>query len=297
MTVALPTRILLAVDGSPDAAFAARVAADISRRASAELHVAHAWQWNAPYVTYPGAAMPDLSEAYEQEARRLCDNQVERIAESGGEVAGVHLVMGPPIDAILDLCEELEPDLAVMGRRGMGKLRHILLGSVSEGVVHHAPCPVLVVRDGAWPPDRVVAGDDGSEDAGKAAELGAGIGGLFGATSITLVRAYQNPPAPVGGWTADDRRELDEARLREEENLERRAKKLGSLLGHDPEARMVEGDAAAAILHVAGEEEKTLVAVGSRGLGAIRRIRLGSVSTNVLRAARGTVLVYPHHRS
>ncbi|HEX5912241.1 MAG TPA: universal stress protein, partial [Rubrobacter sp.] len=56
------------------------------------------------------------------------------------------------------------------------------------------------------------------------------------------------------------------------------------------------GDAALCLLVVAeeGNEEKTLLAVGSRGLGPIRRLRLGSVSTDVLRAASGPVLIFPH---
>jgi nucleotide-binding universal stress UspA family protein len=59
---------------------------------------------------------------------------------------------------------------------------------------------------------------------------------------------------------------------------------------------MAAGDAAVAILEEAreGDEARTLVAVGSRGLGLARRLRLGSVSTKVLKAAEGPVLVYPH---
>jgi nucleotide-binding universal stress UspA family protein len=172
----------------------------------------------------------------------------------------------------------------------------MLLGSVSEGVVHHARCPVLVVRGGeeAWPPRRVIAGDDGSHDAGKAAGMATGIGKLFRA-DVALVRAHSNPPEPIGGWSAEDRRRLDEARLREGEALEKRAKGLQEALGGPLETRVVDGDAALALLVVAeeGNEEKTLLAVGSRGLDTLRRMRLGSVSTNVLRVARGPVLICP----
>jgi nucleotide-binding universal stress UspA family protein len=62
---------------------------------------------------------------------------------------------------------------------------------------------------------------------------------------------------------------------------------------------VIEGDAVAAILEAAGEddERRTLVAVGSRGLGMIGRARLGSVSTKILRTAAGPVLVRPHSRA
>ncbi|HJQ27780.1 MAG TPA: universal stress protein, partial [Rubrobacter sp.] len=176
--------------------------------------------------------------------------------------------------------------------RGLGPVGRIFVGSVSEGVVHHANCPVLVAR-GAWPPERVVSGDDGSESSGLAAEMAAGIGGLFGAEEV-LVRAHRNPPEPIGGWSAEGRRRLDEARSREEENLNERADVLGRTMGPRPEPRVVDADATLAMLLIAEEkdERKTLLAVGSRGLGSTGRARLGSVSTNVLRAARGPVLIY-----
>jgi nucleotide-binding universal stress UspA family protein len=238
------------------------------------------------------------SYIYEREARRLLEARMDAI-EAAGVVAEPHLLQGPPIDAILDLCDELRPGLVVMGSRGLGPVGRIFVGSVSEGVVHHARCPVLVVRGGyeAWPPERVVSGDDGSESAGLAAEMASGIGGLFGAEEV-LVRAHRYPLEPIGGWSAEGRRKLDEARAREQEDLNERAEVLGRTTGGSPEPRVVDADATLALLLIAeeGDERKTLLAVGSRGLGLMGRARPGSVSTNVLRAARGPVLIYskPH---
>ena len=210
-------------------------------------------------------------------------------------VAQAHLLHGPPIDAILDLCEELRPGLAIVGSRGLGPVRRMFVGSVSEGVVHHARCPVLVVRGGeeAWPPERIVSGHDGSESAELAAKLAGGIGAVCGAEGV-LVRACRNPPEPIGGWSAEHRRKLDEARSKEERDLTEQAEALGAGIGGRPGTRLVDADATLALLQVAeeGQEHKTLLAVGSRGLGAVGRARLGSVSTNVLRAARGPVLIY-----
>ena len=79
----------------------------------------------------------------------------------------------------------------VVGRRGLGGVKRLLMGSVSEGVIHHARCPVLVIcGDGeVWPPAHVVIADDSSEDAGRAGELAAGIGGLFEAEGV-LIQVY-----------------------------------------------------------------------------------------------------------
>ena len=293
-SVIRPGRLLLATDGSEDAVLAARVATDLSRRTGARLHVAHAWHHLVKGLGYPTLEWADYSDLYEREARRILKAQVDAVEAADCAVAQSHLLHGPPIDAILDLCEELRPGLAIVGSRGLGPVRRMFVGSVSEGVVHHARCPVLVVRGGeaTWPPERIVADDD-SASAELTAELAGGIGAVCGAESV-LVRAYRNPPAPMGGWSAEHRSRLDEARSKEERDLNERAEALGAVIGGRPGARLVDADATLALLQVAeeGEGRKTLLAVGSRGLGAVGRARLGSVSTNVLRAAIGPVLIY-----
>ncbi|MGH3149058.1 MAG: universal stress protein, partial [Rubrobacter sp.] len=105
---ALPTRILLATDGSKDAAFAARIAADLAGRTGAELYVAHAWRPTVQSFGYPTVMWTDYSHLYEREARKLLEAQVDEI-EALGVSAEPRLLHGPPVEAILDLCEELEP--------------------------------------------------------------------------------------------------------------------------------------------------------------------------------------------
>jgi nucleotide-binding universal stress UspA family protein len=283
----LPKKILLATDGSEDARLAAWAAANLSDKAGAELHIVHAWQ-SVPHPVID----PD---EYEGEARRLLREQTEFVSDAGGVVNEAHLVMGTPVDAILDVVEEIGADLVVVGSRGHGPLGRLILGSVSEGVVHHATCPVLVLRgeQDSWPPERIVIGDDGSEVAKKAGEMAWSIGDLFGARGV-LVRAYPELPEadPVG--RALDPRAVDDALHHAEEALRERAEELGRLVGRRPRIEIAVGDAAVALLEEAREESRTLIAVGSRGLGLARRLRLGSVSTKVLRAAEGPVLVHPH---
>jgi nucleotide-binding universal stress UspA family protein len=183
----------------------------------------------------------------------------------------------------------------VLGSRGAGWLKRLVTGSVSEGVVRGAPCPVLVVRaTAAWPPTRIVVGDDGSGPATRAGELAAELARLFGAR-ILLVRAYENPPEPVGGWGARERRELDADLSRDRRTLEKRAGHLAALARSRTDSRMIETKPAPGVSSVAARDDRdgTLLAVGSRGLGVLGRAVSGSVSTHALRAARGPVLVVP----
>jgi nucleotide-binding universal stress UspA family protein len=299
-----PTRMLLATDGSEDADRAALAAADLSKRTGSELHVVHVVP-QYPRYAYPGVTPQVYSYVLDKtlrEARNLLDEQAKHIEDGGGRVAQTHTRRGAAADEILDLAEELEAGLIVVGSRGLGPVKHLVMGSVSEGVVHGGPsCPVLVMRGGpdAWPPRRVVVGDDGSEIAKGAGELATRIGQLFDA-KVLLMRAYPRLPEIDAEGRGFDARMIDDELRREERVLEERAAEIADASGTTrPRIGIATGGPADALLGIAEEDapERTLVAVGSRGLDLTQRIRLGSVSTKVLHAAKGPVLVYPRPRN
>ena len=72
---------------------------------------------------------------------------MQRVGKTGGEVVEVHARIGRPDAEIVGLADELGAGLIVLGSRGLGPLRRALMGSVSDSVVRHAHCPVLVVRE------------------------------------------------------------------------------------------------------------------------------------------------------
>ena len=151
---ALPTKILLATDGSEDAYLATRAAIDLSQKGGSELHVVHVWH-DVPTPHAHSFVRAQLR----QEAQEILDKQAEKIEGAGGTVAKAHIGEGRTIDEILDLSEELQVGLLIVGSRGLGGVKRILMGSVWEGIVHHARRPVLVMRGGenAWPPARIVS--------------------------------------------------------------------------------------------------------------------------------------------
>jgi nucleotide-binding universal stress UspA family protein len=212
-------------------------------------------------------------------------------------VAGAHLRKGRPAEEIAALAEELDAGLVVLGSRGLGLVKRLVVGSVAEGVVSLVPCPVLVVRGGeaAWPPSRIVVGDDSSEEAKEAGEVAVAMAATLGA-GVSLVRAYPVflDISEAAKLAEDAGLPLQAALRRHELSLEGRARELESELGHSLRVRVREGEAASVILEAAEEgREPTLIAVGRRGLGRINRLRLGSVSADVLRSATGPVLIVP----
>jgi nucleotide-binding universal stress UspA family protein len=272
-----PTKILLATDGSEDAAQATTAAVDIAERSGSELHLIHVW-----HDVHTARAHAFVKRELRRQGRETLDEQVQRIGEMGGTVTRSHLREGRTFEEVIKLGDELEAGLLLVGSRGYRGLRRMLMGSQSEDIVHHADRPVLLVRRGEniWPPTRIVAGDDFSEDAKKAAELAANLGKLFGARMLLL---HADPHlSQVSGEAVEGK-------------LEDRTGALKDILDEQPQTRVVAGDPPEVIIEAAQEGEgPTLVVVGSRGLGLVGRLRLGSVSTKVIRAGLGAVLVYPH---
>jgi nucleotide-binding universal stress UspA family protein len=144
-----PTKILLASDGSREAQLATTTAAELANSTNSELHLItvpdstyHTHELRSRYETYEEAL-----EAVKGETQKVLDEQVQKVEEAGGSVKEAHLRVGERRDqAIVHLAEDLGAGLIVMGSRGLGGVRRALMGSVSASVVHHAHCPVMVVR-------------------------------------------------------------------------------------------------------------------------------------------------------
>lgn len=136
--------ILLAVDGSEHALHAAHVASSLAKAMNSQtLRIVVA------YETIP----VHLGEPYMQEAINARLNETEQIMQKAVEAVGavsaeIHteLIEGDPAEVIIEVAKTRDSNVIVMGSRGLGKLAGLLLGSTSQKVVSHAPCPVLIVR-------------------------------------------------------------------------------------------------------------------------------------------------------
>ncbi|MGI8650805.1 MAG: universal stress protein [Rubrobacter sp.] len=149
-----PEKILLATDGLVSTGAAVRAAADLAEKGGAELHVVHVWTM----VSSPHAGSFIRSGLKEIGQDRL-DEQVKWIEAAGGAIAEASLIEGRSVEGIIAHAEETGAGLVVVGSRGMGRLGRMVIGSVSTGLVHRSPCPVLIVPEGeeVWPPERVIA--------------------------------------------------------------------------------------------------------------------------------------------
>jgi nucleotide-binding universal stress UspA family protein len=165
----LPGKVLLALDGSKGAEEAERAAAEISAATGSELHLLRILDTET-YRPYPG---PEFWEGWEEDLERskqhvmaFLDDRASRLNAEEVKVGDVHLALGHADEEIVRIAQDISADLIVVGSRGLGGVRRALLGSVSDSVVRHAHCPVLVVRQERSPKATAQQSTDPVESAG-----------------------------------------------------------------------------------------------------------------------------------
>ena len=87
----------------------------------------------------------ELVDAYKKEMQQIL-SKCSDIATGKGLSITTKLLQGNVGSTILDFCEREKYDVIIMGSRGMGKFKELVLGSVSNKVVHHSSCPVIIIR-------------------------------------------------------------------------------------------------------------------------------------------------------
>lgn len=137
-------KILLAVDGSDHALHAARAAAEMAHSMKPkEFRVVVSYDTIPIYLGEPNLQF--AIDHRKKDAEEILEKTLKEIGEIPCEIH-TELLEGDPAAAIIDVAATRKSDIIVMGSRGLGRLAGLLLGSTSQKVVAHAPCPVLIVR-------------------------------------------------------------------------------------------------------------------------------------------------------
>ena len=142
-------RIAVAVDGSEPAGQALDLAAELAKQLSASLTILGVVPAHTVYSVQRRAELAEPREEDVRSFRELLDRSADTARRTGAPSVSTELLQGQPVEEILTFLADRHPDLLVMGARGLSRARRLLLGSVSDGVLHHAKCSVLVVRPGA----------------------------------------------------------------------------------------------------------------------------------------------------
>jgi nucleotide-binding universal stress UspA family protein len=141
--------IVVGVDGSEGGSAALEFAAEEAALRQARLRIVSAWE--VPVAAYGGFAPPvgaETLDAFRIRAQQVADDAAASVKKLQPSLDVEALeVMGQPADALLE--QAAGATLIVVGRRGLGGFKSLLLGSVSQQVVHYASCPVVVVQQPA----------------------------------------------------------------------------------------------------------------------------------------------------
>jgi nucleotide-binding universal stress UspA family protein len=290
-------RILLATDGSPSARTALDLVRALAWPAGTILRLVHVAP-TLPALVEWGPAQR-IYEGFDELVRASLDETAQHLRRADLTVQTDVLTGGEPAARIVRDAREFHADLIVTGSRGHGTIATMLLGSVAAAIVDHAPCPVLVARRPSC--RSVVLAEDGSPGAFEARKLLA-TWPMFTGIPLRVV-SVAHVTAPLLSGIAPTL--LAEARRAHEELLTETRTAYGRLAnesaeqlriaGRRAEAEVRTGDVAAELLNAARETNADLIAVGSRGHGAMTRLLLGSVARNVLTHATCSVLIARAH--
>jgi nucleotide-binding universal stress UspA family protein len=220
--------------------------------------------------------------------------QIEAAADAVGAEPEA-IPSSSPARGLHELAEEIGADLIVVGSAHHGRVGQVLAGSVGVALLHGSPCGVGVAPHGYRKHARgyiraIAAGLDGSAESDLALMAASELAAATGA-KLKLVAVAEPPVVGTGSGAADGWRAVKDAI--EEQRREQLAKAWSTVPdGVEVEATLISGDPVEALVNVAGTPG-TLLVVGSRGYGPLRRVLLGSVSTSLVRIAPCPLIVTP----
>lgn len=139
------SKVLVPIDGSDNSFRALDAALLLSENLGAKVTAIHVMEEIPVLHIQSEKLLRQLLDAYKKE-RQVILTKCSEIATSKGLSINTKLLQGNAGSTILDFCEKEKYDLIVMGSRGMGKFRELVLGSVSNKIVHHSSCPVMIIR-------------------------------------------------------------------------------------------------------------------------------------------------------
>jgi nucleotide-binding universal stress UspA family protein len=272
-------KILVGYDDSEQSKDAVALGRQLADATGGDLVVAGVFEFDPSYFPYVEVEFTRKVEAAAEQA----DAEAVTV-RSHSAARGIH-----------ELAEEIDADLVVVGSAHQGRLGQILAGSVGIALLHGSPCAMAIAPSGYRTQaehdiSEVVVGVDGSPESGLARQAACALAQKLGAR-LKLVTAAEPPVIGVGkGGNVGYRELYAEIKKLSQAHLAAAVDAIPD--GMDAEAIFVSGEAAEALIDSASVPG-SLIVVGSRGYGPLRRVLMGSLSTALVRAAPCPLIVIP----
>jgi nucleotide-binding universal stress UspA family protein len=281
--------VMVAVDGSEGSRAALRWGAGLAAATGSPLTAVRAWRYPATAGINPiTPSLPSADEVDAQMEEELRKLLVEELGPAGDE-ASIRVARGDAAGAILDVGAQEDVAVLVVGSRGLGGFKALMLGSVGRTVVENATMPVAVVRD----PQPISGGDgtpilvgvDGSAASERAIDWAAWAAAAVGAPVLLIHAIDPGRPELPGNLNALLRKEgaayLENARAPFE------------AAGVEVDSALVDGDPRIVLMDAAERERARMVVAGTRGQGRVSAVMVGSVASYLANRIPGVLVVTP----
>lgn len=284
-------KIVVAIDGSSYSSFALQILAHFAPPQECTLvHALAIPDLNYPLITpeIREEAQRDITARLRERGEDDLNKAQSQLPSHFSHVQRIHQI-GHPVEVILDTVRSSHADLVLLGARGLGQVKELLLGSVSHRVILHAPCSTLVVRDPVKQLRKVLLPIEGEEDAQTALNFLA-LNPFNHQVDIEVFSVWPQPqlpwPTTLGHTTLLETQALEEAQSKLD-RISDRLKKMNyvcrSLVGI--------GNPAMTILEQAKASQADLIMMGTHSRGGFSRFLMGSVSHSVLHQTPTPVLI------
>ena len=284
-------RVLIAIDGSTPLSQTVQPLTHFGPLD--EVTVVHAL--HLPHLDYPllpadlrEQARRAIDEKLRAEGERLLDNAIATLPQEIGQVHRIHEV-GDPSNIILEAAQSTQADLILIGARGLGPIKELLLGSVSHRVLLHAPCSTLVVRNPLPELKHILIPVESQDDAESILRFFLTLS-FNHPVEVTVMTVWPHPQLlfPTTLWQSEQLEERVLVHARETaEGI------AGRLTQRNITARATVGlgDPAFAILEQINVSQPDLLIAGSHGRSGVSRFLMGSVSHTLVHRAPCPVMI------
>jgi nucleotide-binding universal stress UspA family protein len=269
------SRMLVAVDGSMYSDYALNVAVKIAERYSSGIELVYV-------ETRSGTA----GQSPINKGENVLGSRVEIVKERNLPCNPINIESNDPAGEILKLANSKNYDIVVLGSRGLGGVKSLLMGSVSNRVAKEAKSSVLVVKTRIAVNPKLLLGYDGSEESNKALEFATDLGEKLSA-QVDVVTVFNIPVSPEAYIGAEFERWEKEMHVSLESAINKiksaGLKSQGKILDHT--------NVSVAIVTEAEKGAYDFIVVGSRGLGRLKSLFLGSVASGIANSSKTNVLI------
>ena len=284
-------KIVLALDGSSHSTDAVKCLAHFAP--PDQLTLVHAL--TLPDLDHPmitpelrDTVIKEIEGKLRQDGETLLYQARSAIPEDFPSVQEIHQI-GSPAQVILETAQSAHSDLIILGARGLGPVKELVLGSASHRIVLHAPCSVLVMNSGLAKVEKILLPVEGEQDAEIALKFLA-MRPFRRPMEIEVMTVWPQPQVPwpltLGQTKLLEERALEHA----QERLDRVTKQVEAL-NYQYSTSVGLGNPAYAILEQAQATQPDLILMSSHGRKGLSRFLIGSISHAVLHRAHCPVLI------